>query len=101
LLILGFYASKNVPIRKFVISYPDGKRVSPEFRKFVQGDGSVIFKFREPVAFARGDKFSWISAVGFEAEVSPVFQAETEAEQKLLQIDKYQLRLLQFKKAME
>jgi len=99
--MLGFWASRNVPIRKFVISYPNGRKISPEFRKFVQSDGSVIFKFKEPVAFARGDKFSWISAVPFEAKVSPIFQAETEAEQKLLQIDHYKLRLLQFQKEVE
>jgi len=99
--MLGFWASKNVPILKFKVAYPDGKAVFPEFRKFQQADGSVIFKFKEPVAFAKGCKFSWISATSFEANVSPIFQWETERERKLLQIEKYQLRLMQFKREVE
>jgi len=98
MLMLGFWASRNVPIKKFKISYPDGKAVFPDFRKFEQPNGSVIFKFREPVPFLKGCKLSWISQTAFEANVSPIFQWETEAEKKLLQIDKYQLRLLQFRK---
>jgi len=101
MLMLGFWASKNVPIKKFKITYPDGKIVYPEFRKFIQPKGDVIFKFKEPVAFAKGCKLSWISETAFEANVSPIFQAENKLDAKLLQIDKYQLRLLQFRKEVE
>jgi len=99
--MLGFWANKNVPIKKFKISYPDGKVVYPDFRKFQQRDGSVVFKFKEPVAFAKGCNLSWISETAFEANVSPIFQGETEQERKLLQIDNYKLRLLQFQREVE
>lgn len=99
--MVGFWASKDVPITKFRILYPNGKAVFPEFKKFQQPKGDVIFKFKEPVAFAKDCKFSWTSAVGFEAKVSPVFEPETEFEKKILQIDKYQFRLMQFKKEVE
>ena len=101
MLILGFWASRNVPIRKFKITYPNGRVVYPKFRKFQQPDGSVIFKFREPVSFFKGSNLSWISSVPFEAKVSPVFQAETELEKKKLQIGDYRLRLLQFRREVE
>jgi len=101
MLMLGFWASRNVPIKKFKITHPNGQVVFPVFRKFRQSRGDVIFKFREPVAFPKGSLFSWISDTPFEANVSPVFQAETEMEKKILQIDKYQLRLLQFKQEVE
>jgi len=100
-LMLGFWANRNVPIKKFKISYPDGRAVFPQFRKFKQKDGSVIFKFKEPVAFAKGCNLCWISEVAFEANVSPIFQGENEVEMKLLQIDKYKLRLLQFQREVE
>lgn len=101
MLMLGFWTSKNVPIRKFRIKYPDGRVVNPTFRKFQQSKGDVIFKFESPVSFYKGCTFSWESSVPFEAKVSPVFEPETDVERKLLQIDKYQLRLMQFKKETE
>lgn len=98
MLMLGFWASRNVPIRKFRIKYPDGRVVNPAFKKFQQPKGDVIFKFESPVSFYKGCTFSWESSAPFEAKVSPVFEAETDSERKILQIDKYQLRLMQFKK---
>lgn len=101
MLLLGFWVSRDVPIRKFRIGYPSGRVVNPPFKKFTQPQGDVIFKFREPIVFYKGCTFSWQSASPFEAEVSPVFEPQTSAEKKLLQIDKYQLRLMQFKKEVE
>jgi len=60
--MLGFWTSRNAPIRKSRISYPNGKVVFPEFKKFLQADESVIFKSKEPVAFTRGCELSWKSA---------------------------------------
>jgi len=101
MLMLGFWASRNVPIRKFRIKYSDGRVVNPRFKKFLQPKGDVIFKFENAIPFYKGCTFSWESSMPFEANVSPIFQAETEAEQKLLQIDNYKLRLLQFQKEVE
>lgn len=101
MLILGFWVSSNVPIRKFRIGYPNGRVVNPKFRKFQQSKGDVIFKFESPISFYKGCTFSWESSAPFEANVSPIFQAENEVEKKILQIDKYQLRLLQFKRETE
>lgn len=98
MLMVGFWSSKNVPIRKFKITYPDGKTVYPKFRKFEQPNGNVIFKFKDAVPFHVGCNFSWISTVPFEAKVSPIFEPETVLDKKLLKIDNYAMRLLQFKK---
>lgn len=101
MLMLGFWASKSVPIKKFKISYPGGKVVFPKFKKFVQAGGDVIFKFDTSVIFYKGCNLSWISSTAFEAEVSPIFEPQIDAERKLLRVGKYQFRLLQFKKEVE
>jgi len=101
MLMLGFWASKNVPIRKFRVAYPNGAIVNPKFKKFLQPKGDVTFKFEKPVRFYKGCTFSWESSSPFKAEVSPVFEPETDFERKILQVDKYQFRLLQFKKEVE
>lgn len=99
--MLGFWASRNVPIWKFRIQYPNGRVVNPPFKKYLQVKGDVIFKFNEPVPFSKGCTFSWVSSAPFEADVSPIFQAETDNERKVLQIDNYQLRLMQFRRETE
>ena len=101
MLILGFWADRNVPIVKFKISYPSGKLVSPVVRKVPQSDGSVIFKFKEPLPFGKGCHLSWTSAASFEAQVSPVFEPENEIEKTQLKIGDYQFRLMKFKEAFE
>lgn len=101
MLILGFWVDRNVPITKFKISYPNGRVVSPSFRKVTQTDGSVVFKFNEPLSFRKGCHLSWISTASFEAQVSPVFEPENEMEKTQLKVGDYQFRLMKFKEAVE
>ena len=101
MLILGFWADRNVPITKFKISYPGGRVVSPPFKKVTQADGGVIFKFKEPLSFSKGCHLSWTSVASFEAQVSPVFEPENEIEKTQLKIGDYQFRLMKFKGAFE
>lgn len=101
MLMLGVWADRNVPIVRFKISYPNGRSASPHFKIVTQTDGSVIFRFNEPISFNKGANLSWTSAIPFQAQISPIFEPENDAEKALLKARDYQFRLMKFKEAFE